>query len=127
MSVDRPPGPAPPAPAPPISPLDWKRAQAIVTGLAGLAGLGVYVYLLGGIVAWLRVVAARLPAGNVTAAFEDRALVTAGIKVAGLRGAVALPRLGGDRRRPRDRPTGRTDGAAPDGRLAAPLQPSRRR
>jgi hypothetical protein len=81
MSVDRPPDPGPPAPAAPIPALDWKRAQAIVTGLAGLAGLGVYVYLLGGVVAWLRVVAARLPGGNVTAAFEDRALVTAGIKV----------------------------------------------
>jgi hypothetical protein len=81
MSVPRPPEPTPPAPTTPIAPLDWKRAQAIVTGLAGLAGLGVYVYLLGGIVAWLRVVAARLPADNVTAAFEDRSLVTAGIKV----------------------------------------------
>ena len=61
--------------------LTWGHAQAVVAALAAIAGLGVYVYLLGGIVAWLRTVAARLPADNVTPAFENHALVAIGIKV----------------------------------------------
>ena len=69
----------PPARAEPI--LSWDRAQTAVAALAGLAGLGVYVYLRGGIVAWLRAVAARLPADNVTPAFENRHLVALGMKV----------------------------------------------
>jgi hypothetical protein len=81
MSVEGPPEPSRPTAAHPASPIDWKHAQAVIAGLAALAGLGVYVYMLGGVVAWLRAVAARLPAGNVTPAFENHALVTAGIEV----------------------------------------------
>ncbi|HEX4305150.1 MAG TPA: hypothetical protein VHZ54_03875 [Solirubrobacterales bacterium] len=73
---------------PPVAPaekaLTWGHAQAAVAGLGALAGLSVYVYLIGGIVAWLRAVAARLPADNVTPAFEDRHLVVLGIKVLAL-------------------------------------------
>ena len=76
------PSPPPAAPAPPA--FSWDRIQVVVAGLAGVAGLGVYVYLLGGIVAWLRAVAARLPADNVTPAFEDRHLVVLGLKVVAL-------------------------------------------
>lgn len=79
-SPDPPPPPA--APAPP--PFSWDRIQVVVAALAGVAGLGVYIYLLGGIVAWLRTVAARLPADNVTPAFEDRHLVALGLKVVAL-------------------------------------------
>jgi hypothetical protein len=61
--------------------LTWEHAQAVIAVLAGIAGLGVYVYLLGGIVAWLRTVAARLPADNVTPAFESHVLVAIGVKV----------------------------------------------
>jgi hypothetical protein len=64
--------------------LTWNQAQATIAGLAALAGLGVYVYLLGGIVAWLRAVAARLPADNVTPAFENRHLIALGLKVVAL-------------------------------------------
>ncbi len=64
--------------------LTWGQAQATIAGLAALAGLGVYIYLLGGIVAWLRAVAARLPADNVTPAFENRHLVALGLKVVAL-------------------------------------------
>jgi hypothetical protein len=61
--------------------LTWGHAQAAIAALGAVAGLGVYVYLLGGIVAWLRAVAARLPADNTTPAFEDRHLVVLGLKV----------------------------------------------
>ncbi len=70
--------------------LTWGHAQAVITGLGAIAGLGVYVYLLGGIVAWLRAVAARLPADNITPAFEDRHLVVLGLKVVALELALLL-------------------------------------
>lgn len=76
--------PSPPPPAPAPTPFSWDRIQVVVGALAGVAGLGVYIYLLGGIVAWLRAVAARLPADNVTPAFEDRHLVVLGLKVVAL-------------------------------------------
>jgi hypothetical protein len=81
-----PPAPADAAPAPHEEEraLTWGHAQAAIGGLGALAGLSVYVYLLGGIVAWLRAVAARLPADNVTPAFENRHLVVLGIKVVAL-------------------------------------------
>jgi hypothetical protein len=47
---------------------------------AGLVGLTAYVYLLGGIVAWLRITAARLSSDNATSAFQDRALLATGLK-----------------------------------------------
>jgi hypothetical protein len=70
--------------------LTWNQAQGTIAGLAALAGLGVYVYLLGGIVAWLRAVAARLPADNVTPAFENRHLVALGLKVVALEALLLL-------------------------------------
>jgi hypothetical protein len=47
---------------------------------AALLGLTAYVYLLGGIVAWLRITAARLPSDNATSAFQDRVLLATGLK-----------------------------------------------
>jgi hypothetical protein len=56
-------------------------AQTGATLAAGVVGLTAYVYLLGGTIFWLRIYAARLPADNATVAFQDRALLAAGIKV----------------------------------------------
>jgi hypothetical protein len=64
--------------------LTWGHAQAAIAGLGALAGLSVYIYVLGGTVAWLRAVAARLPADNVTPAFESHHLVALGFKVVAL-------------------------------------------
>lgn len=55
--------------------------QTGATLAAGVVGLTAYVYLLGGTIFWLRIYAARLPADNATVAFQDRALLAAGIKV----------------------------------------------
>jgi len=55
--------------------------QTGATLAAGVLGLTAYVYLLGGTIFWLRIYAARLPADNATVAFQDRALLAAGIKV----------------------------------------------
>lgn len=76
----------PPAPSAPPEErsLTWGHAQAAIAGLGALAGLSVYVYVLGGTVAWLRAVAARLPADNVTPAFESHHLVALGLKVVAL-------------------------------------------
>jgi hypothetical protein len=64
--------------------LTWGHAQAAIAALGALAGLSVYIYVLGGTVAWLRAVAARLPADNVTPAFESHHLVALGFKVVAL-------------------------------------------
>jgi hypothetical protein len=55
--------------------------QTGATLAAGVVGLTAYVYLLGGTIFWLRIYAARLPADNATVAFQDRALLAAGIKI----------------------------------------------
>jgi hypothetical protein len=55
--------------------------QTGATLAAGVVGLTAYVYLLGGTIFWLRIYAARLPADDATVAFQDRALLAAGIKV----------------------------------------------
>lgn len=61
---------------------DWlPLVQTGATLAAGVVGLTAYVYLLGGTIFWLRIYAARLPADNATVAFQDRALLAAGIKV----------------------------------------------
>jgi hypothetical protein len=62
----------------------WGHAQAAIAALGAIAGLSVYIYVLGGTVAWLRAVAARLPADNVTPAFESHHLVALGFKVVAL-------------------------------------------
>jgi uncharacterized membrane protein len=47
---------------------------------AGALGVAAYVYVLGGIVMWLRLTAARLPSDSVTAGFQDRQLLAIGLK-----------------------------------------------
>jgi hypothetical protein len=54
--------------------------QTAATIGAGIVGLTAYVYILGGIVLWLRLTAARLPADDVMDAFQDRQLLSAGMK-----------------------------------------------
>lgn len=67
-----------PEPAQPESLLgSWQVLAGVATGIVGL---GAYVYLLGGIVVWLRAVAARLPADNVVAVTENRVLLAQGVR-----------------------------------------------
>ena len=54
--------------------------QTAATIGAGIVGLTAYVYILGGTVLWLRLTAARLPADDVMDAFQDRQLLSAGMK-----------------------------------------------
>lgn len=68
--------------------------QTAATIGAGIVGLTAYVYILGGTVMWLRLTAARLPADDAMDAFQDRQLLSAGMKALFfellLLGAVAL-------------------------------------
>ena len=54
--------------------------QTVATIGAGVVGLTAYVYLLGGAVMWLRLTAARLPADEVMEAFQNRQLLSMGMK-----------------------------------------------
>src|SRR6187402_478712 len=54
--------------------------QTAATIGAGIVGLTAYVYILGGKVMWLRLTAARLPADEVMDAFQDRQLLSAGMR-----------------------------------------------
>jgi hypothetical protein len=47
---------------------------------AGVVGLAAYVYLLGGAVMWLGMTAARLPSDDATDAFQNRQLLSMGLK-----------------------------------------------
>jgi hypothetical protein len=61
---------------------------------AGVIGLTAYLYLLGGTVMWLRMTAARIPADDAMDAFQNRQLLSTGLKALFfeflLFGAVAL-------------------------------------
>jgi hypothetical protein len=57
-----------------------KRVQAAI-GLAGsLVALGAYLYLLGGLVLWLKFTAARLPTDDAVRVLDGNRLLTVGIK-----------------------------------------------
>lgn len=47
---------------------------------AGVIGLTAYLYLLGGAVMWLRMTAARIPADDAMDAFQNRQLLSTGLK-----------------------------------------------
>lgn len=65
-------------------PTEWSaRVQALVAVAAGVVGLTAYVYVLGGVVLWLRMTAARLPTEQATNAFQDRQLLATGLKALG--------------------------------------------
>jgi hypothetical protein len=57
-----------------------KRLRTAVTFAASLVGLGAYLYLLGGLVWWLRFTAARLPADEAIGAIDGKRLLTTGLK-----------------------------------------------
>jgi len=64
----------------PTTPSLTTYVQTAATIGAGIVGLTAYVYILGGTVMWLRLTAARLPADEVMDAFQDRQLLSAGMK-----------------------------------------------
>jgi hypothetical protein len=57
-----------------------KRIQAAIGVAAGLLGLAAYVYLLGGLVMWLRFTAARVPADDAVRALDRNHLLAVGLK-----------------------------------------------
>ncbi|MEA2642624.1 MAG: hypothetical protein QOF51_4018, partial [Chloroflexota bacterium] len=56
-------------------------AGAVVAGATAAAGLVGYVYLLGGLVSWLRLAAARLPADLMSSLLDPRVLLVVGLRV----------------------------------------------
>ncbi|MEA2584222.1 MAG: hypothetical protein QOF33_2307, partial [Thermomicrobiales bacterium] len=73
-------------------------AAAVVAGATAAAGLVGYVYVLGGLVSWLRLAAARLPADLMTSLLDPRVLLVVGLRVvlvvAGILVAVSLVAYG---------------------------------
>jgi hypothetical protein len=59
-----------------------KRVQAGIGIAASLIGLAAYLYLLGGLVMWLRFTAARLPADDALGALDSKRLLAVGMKAA---------------------------------------------
>jgi hypothetical protein len=57
-----------------------KRLRTGVAFAASLVGLGAYLYLLGGLVWWLRFTAARLPADEAIGAIDGKRLLATGLK-----------------------------------------------
>jgi hypothetical protein len=56
------------------------RVQTAVALAGGLVALGAYLYLLGGLVLWLRLTAARLPTDDAVGVLDGNRLLAVGIK-----------------------------------------------
>jgi hypothetical protein len=54
--------------------------RTVIEVLASVAGLAGYVYLIGGVITWVRLVAARLPADPLAAIVDPRVLFAVGLK-----------------------------------------------
>lgn len=57
-----------------------KKVQTTIGIAGGLIGLAAYLYLLGGLVMWLRVNAARLPSDDAMRALDSKRLLAIGMK-----------------------------------------------
>jgi hypothetical protein len=75
--------------------------RSAVTLLASLAGLTGYVYLTGGVLTWIRLTAARVPADALTAVIDQKVLFAVGLKAivfaAGVFAAVCVVAYGAGR------------------------------
>jgi hypothetical protein len=58
----------------------WAELRTVIEVLASIAGLAGYVYLIGGVITWVRLVAARLPADPLAAIVDPRVLFAVGLK-----------------------------------------------
>ncbi|HET8955461.1 MAG TPA: hypothetical protein VFN18_07375 [Solirubrobacterales bacterium] len=58
----------------------WTQLQALVTIAGGLVGAAAYVYLLGGLVVWLKLKAAQLPTDDAMQVLDRNRLLAVGIK-----------------------------------------------
>jgi hypothetical protein len=57
------------------------RLSTIVSVAGGVAGLAAYLYVVGGVVSWLRLIAARLPADTGITSADNHRLLAQGIRV----------------------------------------------
>ena len=58
----------------------WDQLQALIAIAGGLVGLAAYIYLLGGLVLWLKLRAAQLPSEDAMRVLDRNRLLTVGLK-----------------------------------------------
>src|SRR5690242_6352638 len=58
----------------------WAQLQALVAIAGGLVGATAYLYMLGGLVVWLKLKAAQLPTDDAIRALDRNRLLAVGIK-----------------------------------------------